>query len=220
MIKKNKGTLILTSIVLLIPIFIGLILWNQLPDQIPSHWDINGEVDGWSSKAFTVFGFPCLLLVLHWVCVLASSADPGSKNYHPKMLHLVLWTCPVISLVLNALVYTAALGYQLNIEIIMPLLVGLMFIIVGNLLPKCRQSYTMGIKLPWTLSNEENWNKTHRFGGKLWVVGGVITMATAFVGSFWILLGVLIVMVAAPTIYSYCLYRKQKRNQRSDEDDS
>ena len=220
MIKKNKGTLILTSIVLLIPILIGLILWNQLPDQIPSHWDINGEVDGWSSKAFTVFGFPCLLLVLHWVCVLASSADPGSKNYHPKMLHLVLWTCPVISLVLNALVYTAALGYQLNIEIIMPLLVGLMFIIVGNLLPKCRQSYTLGIKLPWTLANEENWNKTHRFGGKLWVVGGVITLATAFVGSFWILLGVLIVMVAAPTIYSYCLYRKQKRNQRSDEDDS
>ena len=211
MIKKNKGTLILTSIVLLIPILIGLILWNQLPEQIPSHWGIDGEVDGWSSKAFAVFGFPCLLLVLHWICVLASSADPGNKNYHPKMLRLVLWICPVISLVLNALVYTAALGYQLNIEIIMPLLVGLMFLIVGNLLPKCRQSYTMGIKLPWTLHNEENWNKTHRFGGKIWVIGGIVTMATAFLGSFWILLGVLIVMVAAPTIYSYCLYRKQSK---------
>ena len=211
MIKKNKGTLILTSIVLLIPILIGLILWNQLPEQIPSHWGIDGEVDGWSSKAFAVFGFPCLLLVLHWICVLASSADPGNKNYHPKMLRLVLWICPVISLVLNALVYTAALGYQLNIEIIMPLLVGLMFLIVGNLLPKCRQSYTMGIKLPWTLHNEANWNKTHRFGGKLWVIGGIVTMATAFLGSFWILLGVLIVMVAAPTIYSYCLYRKQSK---------
>ena len=209
MIKKNKGTLILTSIVLLIPILIGLILWNQLPEQIPSHWGIDGKVDGWSSKAFAVFSFPCLLLVLHWICVLASSADPGNKNYHPKMLRLVLWICPVISLVLNALVYTAALGYQLNIEIIMPLLVGLMFLIVGNLLPKCRQSYTMGIKLPWTLHNEENWNNTHRFGGKLWVIGGIVTMATAFLGSFWILLGVLIVMVAAPTIYSYCLYRKQ-----------
>ena len=211
MIKKNKGTLILTSIVLLIPILIGLILWNQLPEQIPSHWGIDGKVDGWSSKAFAVFGFPCLLLVLHWICVLASSADPGNKNYHPKMLRLVLWICPVISLVLNALVYTAALGYQLNIEIIMPLLMGLMFLIVGKLLPKWRQSYTMGIKLPWTLHNEENWNKTHRFGGKLWVIGGIVTMATAFLGSFWILLGVLIVMVAAPTIYSYCLYRKQSK---------
>jgi len=211
MIKKNKGTLILTSIVLLIPILIGLILWNQLPEQIPSHWGIDGEVDGWSSKAFAVFGFPCLLLVLHWICVLASSADPKAKDYHPKMLHLVLWICPVIGLVVNALVYATALGYQLNVEIIMPLLVGLMFLIVGNLLPKCRQSYTMGIKLPWTLHNEENWNKTHRFGGKLWVIGGVFTMATAFLGSFWLLLGILAVMVAVPTIYSYLYYRNHEK---------
>jgi len=216
MIKKNKATLILTSIVLLIPVVIGLILWDQLPEQIPSHWGINGEVDGWSSKPFAVFGFPCILLTLHWICVLASSADPKAKDYHPKMFHLVLWICPVLSLVLNALVYTTALGYPLDVEIIMPLLVGLMFIIVGNLLPKCRQSYTMGIKLPWTLHNEENWNKTHRLGGKTWVIGGVITMATAFIGSFWILLGVLIVMVAVPTVYSYCLYRKQTRNKEGE----
>ena len=216
MIKKNKATLILTSIVLLIPVVIGLILWDQLPEQIPSHWGINGEVDGWSSKPFAVFGFPCILLALHWICVLASSADPKAKDYHPKMFPLVLWICPVLSLVLNALVYTTALGCPLDVEIIMPLLVGLMFIIVGNLLPKCRQSYTMGIKLPWTLHNEENWNKTHRLGGKTWVIGGVITMATAFIGSFWILLGVLIVMVAVPTVYSYCLYRKQTRNKEGE----
>ena len=79
-----------------------------------------------------------------------------------------------------------------------------------------RQSYTMGIKLPWTLNNEENWNKTHRFGGKVWVIGGVITMATALIGSFWILLGILIVMVAAPTIYSYRLYRKQTKNEKGE----
>ena len=211
MIKKNKAALILTSLVLLIPILIGLLLWNRLPEQIPSHWGIDGEIDGWSSKAFAVFGFPCLLLALHWICVLASSADPKAKDYHPKMFHLVLWICPVLSLVLNSLVYATALGYPLEVQILMPLLVGLMFLIVGNLLPKCRQSYTLGIKLPWTLHNEENWNKTHRFGGKLWVIGGVITMATAFLGSFWILLAVLIVMVAAPTIYSYSLYRKQNK---------
>ena len=77
MIKKNKGALILTSLVLLVPILVGLLLWDRLPEQIPSHWGINGEVDGWSSKAFAVFGFPCILLAMHWVCVLISSADPG-----------------------------------------------------------------------------------------------------------------------------------------------
>ena len=214
MIKQYKVTLILTSLIMLIPMVVGLLIWDQLPEQIPSHWGINGEIDAWSSKAFAVFFFPALLLAIHWLCVLASSADPKSKNYHPKMLRLVLWICPVISLVLNSLVYCVALGYELNVEIIMPLLVGLLFIIVGNLLPKCRQSYTMGIKLPWTLHNEENWNKTHRFGGKLWVIGGVITMATAFIGSFWILLGVLIVMVAAPTIYSYRLHLKQRKETK------
>ena len=214
MIKKNWKTLVLTSIVTLIPMFVGLLLWNQLPDQIPSHWDINGEIDGWSSKGFAVFGFPGLLIAIHWLCVFASYADPKSKNYHPKMIGLMLWICPVLSLVLNSLVYATALGYQLSVEIIMPLLVGLMFVIVGNLLPKCRQSYTMGIKLPWTLNNEENWNKTHRFGGKVWAVGGVVIMATAFVGSFWLLMGAMLVMVIAPTLYSYSLYSKQQKEKK------
>lgn len=213
MMKQNKGKLIITSIVILIPMVIGLLLWAQLPERIPSHWGIDGEIDGWSSKTFAVFGFPALLLVVHWICVIVSSADPGSKNYHPKMLTLVLWICPVLSLILNSLVYATALGYSLDVEIIMPLLVGLLFVIVGNLLPKCRQSYTMGIKLPWTLASEENWNKTHRFGGKVWVIGGVLTMATAFLGSFWVLLVVLIIMVAVPTIYSYRYFAKHEKNK-------
>ena len=211
MIKKNKVTLIVTSLIMLIPIFVGLLLWEKLPEQIPSHWDINGNIDGWSSKGFAVFFFPALLLAIHWLCVFASCADPKSKDYHPAMIRLVLWICPVLSLLLNSMVYAAALGHQLSIEIIIPLLVGAMLIIVGNLLPKCRQSYTMGIKLPWTLASEENWNKTHRFGGKVWVAGGILIMASALWGSFWLLLAVVAVMVIAPTTYSYLLYRKQQK---------
>ncbi len=213
MIKRNIKRLILTSIIMLIPMAVGLLLWNRLPELVPSHWGIDGQVDSWSSKAFAVFGFPGLLLAIHWVCVLVSSADPGNKNYHPKMLTLVLWICPVLSLVLSTLVYATALGYGLKVEIIMPILVGLMFIIVGNLLPKCRRSYTLGIKLPWTLASEENWNKTHRLGGKIWVIGGVFTMATAFLGNFWLLLAVLVVMVGVPTVYSYWYYQKFEKDQ-------
>jgi len=211
MIKKNKGMLILTSFVILIPVLIGLLLWNQLPEQIPTHWDINGEVDGWSNKGFAVFGFPCFLLAVHWIGMLVSMADPKRNAYTQKILTLVLWICPVISLLMGSLIYTKVLGYDLSVEIIMPLFLGLMFLVIGNLLPKMRQSFTMGIKLPWTLNSEENWNKTHRFGGKVWVIGGVITIATAFLGNFWVLMGVLVVMVAAPTLYSYLYYRKYER---------
>ena len=213
MIKKNLKVLIVTSLVILLPVLAGVILWNQLPEQMPTHWDINGEVDSWSSKGFAVFFFPSLLLAIHWICVFASCADPKSKDHPPKMMALVLWICPMISLLVSSLIYSKVLGFDLSVNIIMPLLVGLMFLVIGNLLPKMRQSYTMGIKLPWTLANEENWNKTHRFGGKVWVIGGIITMATAFVGSFWLLMAVLLAMVLIPTIYSYLLFRKQQKRQ-------
>ena len=212
MIKKNLKVLIITSIIILLPILAGVVLWDQLPDAMPIHWNAAGEVDGWSSKPFAVFGLPGILIGIHWICVLACTTDPKSANYTPKMITLVLWICPVISLVVNSMVFAAALGYAISIEIIIPLLSGIMFIIIGNLLPKCRQSYTMGIKLPWTLHNEENWNKTHRFGGKVWVAGGVIIMATTLVGSFWLMMIVTAAMVILPTIYSYCLYRKQSKD--------
>lgn len=215
MIKKNKLTLIITSFVTLIPILIGLLLWNKLPEQVPFHWDINGNVDRWASKSLAVFLMPPVLLAFHWLCVFMSTLDPKSKDYHPSAITLVLWICPMISLLINALVYSYALGYGLRVQTIMPLFMGALFMIIGNLMPKMRQSYTMGIKLPWTLHNEENWNKTHRFAGKLWVAGGVVIMATAFLGTFWIFLGILLLMVIIPTLYSYLLYRKQKDAQES-----
>lgn len=212
MLKKNKGTLIITFIVTLIPIVIGLLLWNKLPEQVPFHWDINGNVDQWASKAISVFLMPTVLLAFHWLCAVLSTIDPKSKNYHPSTIRLVLWICPMISLLLSALVYTHALGYGLRVETVMPLFMGALFVVIGNLLPKMRQSYTMGIKLPWTLNNEENWNKTHRFAGKLWVAGGVVIMLTAFLGTFWILLGILVLMVIIPTLYSYLHYCKHKED--------
>ena len=213
MIKKYKKTLIITTLILLIPMLVGLLLWNQLPDPMPSHWNIDGEVDGWSSKAFTVFGLPALMIALQWVCIFAAKADPKHANYNSKMMTLAFWVCPSIGLLLCGMVYPAALGYSVPIETIMPLFLGVLFIVVGNWLPKCQQTYTMGIKLPWTLDNEENWNATHRFAGKVWFFGGILTILTAFLGSFWILLTVLVVMVAAPTLYSYLLYRKQTKSQ-------
>ena len=213
MIKKYKKTLIITSLVLLIPVIVGLLLWDRLPDPMPSHWNIDGEVDGWTSKAFTVFGIPALMLALQWVCIFAAKADPKYENYNPKMFKLAFWVCPAIGLLLSGMVYPAALGYSVPIETVMPLFMGALFIVVGNWLPKCQQTYTMGIKLPWTLDNEENWNATHRFGGKVWFFGGLLTMLTAFWGSFWLLMAILAAMVILPTVYSYLYYREHRKDE-------
>ena len=208
MIKKNLKTLIITSIVILLPILAGVILWDKLPEQIPTHWNANGEVDGWSGKTFAVFGLPCIMLAVQWLCVLGTSTDPKKANHPEKILHLVLWIIPVISVVLFALTYMAAFGKEVRMELVMPLLIGFVLTVVGNYLPKCKQSYTIGIKIPWTLNSEENWNKTHRFAGRLWVVCGLALMLTAFFGGFWVFLPIVLLMVLVPCIYSYLLHRK------------
>ena len=208
MIKKNWKLLLVTSIVILLPIVAGLILWNQLPEQMPTHWNIAGEIDGWSSKVFAVFGLPGLMLVFQWLCVLGTAADPKKKNHSEKILHLVFWIIPTISVLLFALTYAAALGNEVRMEVIMPVFVGLVLAIVGNYLPKCKQNYTIGIKIPWTLNSEENWNRTHRFAGWIWTIGGIVIMLTGFFGGFWIFAGVVLVMVLVPLIYSYLLHRK------------
>lgn len=213
MIRKNKKLLILTSLVFLIPMLIGILLWNQLPEQIPFHWDIEGQVDGWCSKILAVFGLPTMLLVLHWICILASFLDPKHMANSGKLIALVLWLCPVISLFCSSIMYAYALGHgqRVNVPVLMSLLMGILFIFVGNYLPKCKQNYTVGIKLPWTLKSKQNWYKTHRFGGKVMFIGGILVMATAFFGNFWILLGILIAMVAVITVYSYAYHLKHKK---------
>ena len=208
MIKKNLKTLLVTSIVILLPILAGLILWNQLPEQIPSHWNVDGQVDGWTSKPFAVFGLPLLLLGFQWLCALGTGADPKKANHPEKIQQLVLWIIPVISALLHTIVYAVALGNQVRVEMVMPVFVGLVLAIVGNYLPKCKQNYTIGIKIPWTLNSEENWNRTHRFAGRLWLVCGIAIMLTGFFGGFYIFFGVALLMVLAPAAYSYILHRK------------
>lgn len=208
MIKKNWKILLVTSLMLLLPLLAGLILWDQLPDKMPTHWNASGEIDGWSNKYFAVFGLPLMMLGFQWICVAGTSADPKKQNHSDKMVQLVLWIIPVISTLLHTLTYAAALGNEVRIEMIIPVFVGLVLAIVGNYLPKCKQNYTIGIKIPWTLNSEENWNRTHRLAGRIWLVGGLAIMLTGFVGGIWLFLPIVLTMVFVPFIYSYALHRK------------
>ena len=208
MIKKNLKTLIVTSILIVLPVLAGIILWDRLPEQMATHWNAAGDIDGWTSKPFTVFGLPLILLAAQWLCVLGTLADPKKENHTTKILHLVLWIIPVLSLVLGAITYATALGKTVRVEVIMPILIGLILAIIGNYMPKCKQNYTIGIKIPWTLNSEENWNRTHRFAGWLWTFSGIVVMLTGFFGGFWIFLIIVLLMVLAPILYSYLLFRK------------
>ena len=129
----------------------------------------------------------------------------------------MFWIAPVISLFGMGSTYASALGQPPRIDRLAMLLLGIVFTIIGNYLPKCRQNYTIGIKIVWTLSDEENWNATHRLAGKLWTAGGLLLLLCAFLSGTalpWVMPVVLGIMVVIPIAYSWWFHRKQKGETR------
>lgn len=214
MFKKNKVKIILSSFIILLPALFGILMWNDLPNIITTHWGADGNADGFGGKIFAVFGLPAILLALHFVCLLATHLDKKQKAQNEKALSVVYWILPIISLFVNGIMYRAAFGWEFNLGILMPALLGLMFLILGNYLPKTKQNRTLGLKLPWTLNNEENWNKTHRFAGKVWVVCGLVQLLSILL-PFNIMLIVSLCVIAAsviaPVFYSYTIYKKHRK---------
>ncbi len=214
LLKEHKGTVIVTCLVILLPMVAGLLLWDKLPANMTSHWNAAGVADGTSSKASMVFGLPLGMLAAHWFCMACLALDKGNRDQTPKALGLVLWIMPAVSLFLGGLVYTTALGMDYSAEKIAPLVLGVCFIICGNYFPKIKCNATLGIKLPWTVYNEENWNATHRLGGKVWVIGGLVMLVSALLplqAMVTVFVVTMVVLILVPTIYSYCYYRKQKQ---------
>jgi uncharacterized membrane protein len=194
--------------VILLPIIIGLILWNRLPAVMATHFGFDNEANGFSSKPFAVFGLPLFLLAIHWLCVLFISVDPRRKNISPKLFSLILWLIPAISLITAIPIYAVNLGNKLDISFFMMLFMGVLFTLIGNYLPKARHNYTIGIRLPWTLDNEENWNRTHRLAGHIWMGCGILMIIFTLTGIIrpeW-LIALFIVTVWIPCAYSFWLH--------------
>lgn len=208
MIKKNLKTMIITSIIILAPILVGVYLWDQLPAELATHFGENGEPNGWSSKEFAVFGMPLFLLAVHWFCAFFTGVDPKKENISNKIMTLVLWICPTVSIFGCGSTYMYAIDNSINTTVIGMMMLGCIFMVIGNYMPKMKQSYTLGIKLPWTLNSEENWNRTHRLAGGLWMIAGVFVIISGFIEQFWLVFVALLVAVLVPTVYSYMLYKK------------
>ena len=205
--KVNKKTLMLTSLICLLPIVPGLLLYDRLPDQLPSHWNFRGEIDGWMPKTQAIFLLPVIMAVTNLLVFFFVSNDPKKRNIEGKIVLVTLWLIPLLSVVTQAVVYAVGMGVNIDVGSWVNVVLGIVFIFIGNYLPKSRQNYTVGIRLPWTLNSEENWNRTHRLGGILWVIGGfgvILTNPRISLGSRRILL----LATLIPTVYSFLLYKK------------
>ena len=211
MFKQHKLLIIITSIITLLPIVVGLAMWNILPDKIATHFNADGVADGYSTKDFAVFTLPLIMLGLHILVVAGISYDPKRRAIGKKPLTLAMWIVPIVSLFCGGMIYTYALGYKLSINIIIGILLGLICVLLGNYMPKCSQNYTVGIRVPWTLDDENNWNSTHRFAGWTLTIGGVIILALSFLGLFWLYIGIMLVADLLPVLYSFIYYVRHKQ---------
>ena len=217
--KKHIIKAIISSVVILLPIIFGIIFWDSLPDTITTHFGADGMPDGASSKAFAVFGLPLVMLALHWVCVITTLLTNRKREQSDKVYTLLFFIMPMISIFISGLIYATAFNFDLHLGSFVSILFGVMFVVMGNYMPKVTRNRTMGIKIKWTLASDENWAATHRIAGKVWFFGGFVIMLGAFLPINALIIAffpVLLLLVSIPTVYSYVFYRKQLANGEID----
>lgn len=207
MMKKYRWTLIAACAVTVCPVIVGLLLWNRLPEEIATHFGSDNVANGWSSKPFAVFGIPLILGALELFLFFVTANDPKRKNIDEKIMRMILWIIPVISLICCLSCYGIALGMAVDIGLIVNIGIGILFVILGNYIHRIKQNYTVGIRLPWTLNSQENWNRTHRMAAWLFIFGGIVFIINGFLQKEW-MLGIVLLIVFIPGIYSYILYRR------------
>ena len=209
MMKQYKKELIVSTLLALLPIAAGLLLWNRLPGQLATHWGMHGA-DRWSGKAAAVFLQPLLLLAAHYLVLFFVFRDAKNRNQSKKVVGLLFWIMPATSILVSGITYAVALGWKFRLAGLLYAGLGLMFAAIGNYFPKCRPNRTVGIRISWTLGSEENWNATHRFAGKVWVIGGLIMVLAALLPE---VPGIIVTILAAaalsilPIAYSYRYHR-------------
>ena len=210
-IKINKKLVLFTSILILLPSLVGCVFWNQLPEEIPTHFNLLGQADGYNHKMFAIFGLPTLMLLMHQLLLFLMIKDPKSSNISSKIQVLIYWIIPFVSCLLMISIFGEYLGYSMMSGLLAQIFMGVVMIVIGNYLPKTHRNYIIGIRLPWTLENDENWRKTHRLAGKIWVLGGLLLFLNSFVQLYvyWVFFLTLLLVVLMPGVYSYQLSKSE-----------
>ncbi len=215
-IKPTLKTEIIPIILILLSMVASLYFYANFPERVPTHWNYQGEIDSYSNKTFGAFFFPALILGIYLLFLALPYLDPKKARYEQfsKVYHIFKGIFVLFMTAIYFFASFSALGYQIPIGTIIPAALGILFLIMGNYLGKIKPNWFMGIRTPWTLSNEEVWNKTHRLGGKLFMLMGLGMLLGPFLPNdiFWkIFIFSIFVVAFIPIIYSYFLYRKVEK---------
>lgn len=211
-LNLKKETII--WLVLLVPFIYSVYMWNKLPDIVPSHWNIKGEIDNYSGKMLPLLIMPCMNLFFYLLLFFIPRIDPRRKNYdlfnssyQNIRLIIHIFFAGMHAFLMHASIASDAGGVKYMIAG-----VGLLFAMLGNYMRTMRSNFFVGIRTPWTLSNEEVWKQTHIMGGRLWFYGGllisVISLFVPDVVASFMMIGGIIILGIIPVVYSYVKFKE------------
>ncbi|MDO8592186.1 MAG: SdpI family protein [bacterium] len=215
-IKPTIKTEFFPLALLLLTVIVSVFFYNKLPERVATHWNFAGRPDGYGSGQTQAIVFPLMAIGMYLLFLLIPYLDPKKERYEQfsKTYHIfksiILASVVIIYLVIGL----NGLGYNLPVGVIVPGLVGLLFMVLGNYLGKIKMNWFMGIRTPWTLSSEEVWNKTHRFGGKMFMLAGLLMIAQIFLPPNWrlpVFIISLAVVIFGTIGYSYVVYLREKK---------
>ncbi len=193
----------------------AVIIYPHLPSKVPGHWNINGQVDTYYSRSFGAFFAPLLALGLYLMMLFIPLIDPRRDNY-PRFTGayaFIRWSMVLFTGIMYLTTIVVALGYQLDVAMVVKAACAVLLIIVGNFMGQFRHNYFVGIRTPWTLASEEVWQRTHRIGARIYVLCGLICLLMSPFLAVWstiIFFAAIMVMVLFPFVYSYLLFNKLK----------
>jgi len=207
----------LSLILIAIAVAAGFYFYPQMPGQMASHWDINGNVNGYMSRAWALFLVPGLMIVLFGLFLLLPLIDPLKENIK-KFRSTYDWFILVFTLFffyVHGLTLAYNLGYAVDMGTSLMPAMGLLFIFLGFLLKNAKRNYFIGIRTPWTLSSDIVWDKTHQLGSKLFIIAGIITVLAVFLPSsaFYILFVAIIAASLVTVGYSYLVFSRLEKKK-------
>jgi len=205
-------------VVAALAVAVSLWAYPQLPPTVATHWNLRGTPDGFSSRAVAVSIIPAVILVMTGLFNVLPRLDPRGDNYSKFIgrYWLIANAVIVFMLVAHGMIIATGLGYSVKIDRLMPIGVGVLFIVLGNYLTRVEPNWFVGIRTPWTLSSDTVWRKTHRTGGWLMVVGGLVIASCAFLphGAFLpLFIAAILIMSVIPIVQSYILWKREKHDR-------
>jgi uncharacterized membrane protein len=214
---STRTTTIVVLLMLAAATLAGLLLWNQLPEQMASHWNVNDQVDGYMSRFWGVFMLPLITLGMLALFLVIPAIDPLKANIAQfrEVFNLFILFIVAFMVYIHGLTLAWNLGYTgFKMSGAMLPAIGLLFIFIGFMLRQAKRNFFIGIRTPWTLSSDAVWNETHRIGAVLFMISGGLAFLGGFFGgmtAFWLMFIPIIGSTVFLLVYSYVLYRRETK---------